>query len=710
MGKYGFSLEPPLQSDKIAHFKAESQTNKTPKSTTPVHQPLYQGLRLAFFFPSLDSEMFLPNWSPFIARRPLGSSEKSKENRPPTSLKQSSTTQSEVDTDHENSGVNLRLSNYKFEERNFRKFRIACGKSKLSKIEECLGRRRDSQPIMENPDSPVDSKEQHETPIEQLCDKIRREILSRAFHRWLGFCRKMRTLRSKLGNLVSPDLVTVDLPRNAHDGITPTLWTHIKKQCEPDFTFHELCRHIYFGSCDESLRREIWPYLLGVYTWGADKDELHNVRSMHRRYYVSTLRQWKTAETLAKKYDANEVDESQQVGSQQTNIPGPVLSKRCVSVCDMVTKPCMRLPSTQSLPSLRFIETCESPGNGGKRRQSVDVEPIQLSMLDQAQTGNGFIGAFAKSENLATPLPNSDRNAAFQLPDDYASGYDDEVGTPTHKDFPKNPIDASSFSPKDLDALSLNLYRIDKDVSRCDRNHSFFATPRRTFDSNPQSLQNPPEYSELNANLYKLRNIICTWVWLHLDTGYIQGMCDLLAPLLIVLEDEALTFACFSALMEWMLPNFPMSIDRSSLDRSPRTSNGNGPTAHTQTKTPTKPTLLSLARRASNLSDAAEISQTLFDSHTRPNTLPVLTAKSTVLTELSSKSASRCSVSLPVVPSPYTHALASRRLNCMDLRFSNLNSLIQVFDSKLHDYFRSKSMDTHLYFCYRWLLLDFKRG
>ncbi|KER29530.1 hypothetical protein T265_03835 [Opisthorchis viverrini] len=723
MGKYGFSLEPPLESDKtsltdsrslnialsLSEVKAETQTNKTPKSTTPGNQPLYQGLRLAFFFTNLDSEMFLPNWSPFMTRRPSGSSEKSNENRPPTSLRQSSTTQSEIDTDYENSGVNLRVSSYKFEGRNFRKFRIACGKSKLSKIEECLGRRRDSQPIMENPDSPLDYKERHETPIEQLCDNIRREILSRAFHRWLGFCRKMRTLRSKLGNLVSPDLVTVDLPRNAQDGITPTLWTHIKDRCEPDFTFHELCRHIYFGSCDESLRREIWPYLLGVYTWGADKDELRSVRSMHRRHYISSLRQWKAAETLAKKYDANDPDGSQQVGSQQTNIPGPVRSKRWVSVCDMVTKPSMRRSSTQSLPSLRFIETCESPKNGGKRRRSTDVEPIQFPLSDQVQTGNGFTESFANSESLTTPRLNSDGNAAFQLPDYYVSDYDDEVGTPTHQDFSNDSIDASKFFPKDLDALSLNLYRIDKDVSRCDRNHSFFATPKRTFDSRPQPQQNPLEYSELNENLHKLRNIICTWVWLHLDTGYIQGMCDLLAPLLIVLEEEALTFACFSALMEWMLPNFPTSIDRSSLDSSPRNSNANGPTVDTQRKTPTKPTLLSLARGAGTVSDAPESLQKIFDSHTRPNTSPVLTTKSTVLTELSSKSASLCSVSLPVVPSPYTRALASRRLNCMDLRFSNLNSLIQVFDSKLYDYFCSKSMDTHLYFCYRWLLLDFKR-
>lgn len=28
-----------------------------------------------------------------------------------------------------------------------------------------------------------------------------------------------------------------------------------------------------------------------------------------------------------------------------------------------------------------------------------------------------------------------------------------------------------------------------------------------------------------------------SYVWEHLDVGYVQGMCDLLAPLLVVLDD-----------------------------------------------------------------------------------------------------------------------------------------------------------------------------
>lgn len=93
----------------------------------------------------------------------------------------------------------------------------------------------------------------------------------------------------------------------------------------------------------------------------------------------------------------------------------------------------------------------------------------------------------------------------------------------------------SPFSQELLDLYTLNLHRIDKDVQRCDRNYWYF-TP---------------------ANLEKLRNIMCSYIWRHLDIGYVQGMCDLLAPLLVILDDEALAFSCFTELMKRMNQNFP---------------------------------------------------------------------------------------------------------------------------------------------------------
>ena len=49
----------------------------------------------------------------------------------------------------------------------------------------------------------------------------------------------------------------------------------------------------------------------------------------------------------------------------------------------------------------------------------------------------------------------------------------------------------------------------------------------------------------------------CRYVWCHLDFGYMQGMCDLVAPLLVIIDDEALTYSCFCELMKRMSSNFP---------------------------------------------------------------------------------------------------------------------------------------------------------
>ncbi|XP_041666214.1 small G protein signaling modulator 1 isoform X2 [Cheilinus undulatus] len=92
-----------------------------------------------------------------------------------------------------------------------------------------------------------------------------------------------------------------------------------------------------------------------------------------------------------------------------------------------------------------------------------------------------------------------------------------------------------TYSQETLDMYLINLHRIDKDVRRCDRAYWYFT----------------PE------NLEKLRNIMCSYVWQHLDTGYVQGMCDLLAPLLVILDDEVMAFSCFTELMKRMNQNFP---------------------------------------------------------------------------------------------------------------------------------------------------------
>ncbi|VDN54995.1 unnamed protein product [Dracunculus medinensis] len=151
----------------------------------------------------------------------------------------------------------------------------------------------------------------------------------------------------------------------------------------------------------------------------------------------------------------------------------------------------------------------------------------------------------------------------------------------------ENDARFSKMSKKDnlIHEFGVNLHRVIKDVERCDRTFSFFAE---------------------NDNLIKLKRVMCTYIWRNLKDGYIQGMCDLAAPLLVLFNDEALTLACFDRLMLKMKLNFPQNTG-------------------------------------------------------------------------------------------------------MDDNLANMRSLIQVIDPQLYEFMSTNGDFTHLYFCYRWFLLDFKR-
>ncbi|XP_026732446.1 TBC1 domain family member 15 isoform X3 [Trichoplusia ni] len=80
---------------------------------------------------------------------------------------------------------------------------------------------------------------------------------------------------------------------------------------------------------------------------------------------------------------------------------------------------------------------------------------------------------------------------------------------------------------------------VEKDVNRTDRTHPFYAG-----DNNP--------------NLVILQDILMTYVMYNFDLGYVQGMSDILAPLLLLLGNEVDSFWCFVGFMDKIASNFDM--------------------------------------------------------------------------------------------------------------------------------------------------------
>ncbi|XP_040837529.1 TBC1 domain family member 15 isoform X6 [Ochotona curzoniae] len=78
---------------------------------------------------------------------------------------------------------------------------------------------------------------------------------------------------------------------------------------------------------------------------------------------------------------------------------------------------------------------------------------------------------------------------------------------------------------------------IEKDVNRTDRTNKFYE-------------------GQDNPGLILLHDILMTYCMYDFDLGYVQGMSDLLSPLLYVMENEVDAFWCFAAYMDQMHHNF----------------------------------------------------------------------------------------------------------------------------------------------------------
>lgn len=89
--------------------------------------------------------------------------------------------------------------------------------------------------------------------------------------------------------------------------------------------------------------------------------------------------------------------------------------------------------------------------------------------------------------------------------------------------------------PKDIESLS---HMIRKDVVRTDKSCPYFDVP------------------DDHSNIESLFNILMTYAIVNPDVSYVQGMSDLVSPLLVVFNDEAITYTCFCSLMNRLKSHF----------------------------------------------------------------------------------------------------------------------------------------------------------
>uniref|UniRef100_A0A7N8WL47 Small G protein signaling modulator 1a n=1 Tax=Mastacembelus armatus TaxID=205130 RepID=A0A7N8WL47_9TELE len=505
-------------------------------------------------------------------------------------------------------------------------------------------------------------------PLKLLCDNMKYQIISRAFYGWLAYCRHLSTVRIHLSALVNHTIVAPDVPCDAYKGLTTDMWQKFLQDCTA-YEEQELLRLVYFGGVDPSLRKEVWPFLLGHYQFGMSEAERKEVDEKVRVCYQQTMREWLGCEEIVRQREkeqhaaalakcssgASMDSSSQKMCHHDSTISNESQSSQSSDRQSMAHLQSDSSSSTQVFESVEEVDQIETEPkneeakqvprmpNGALQNGTSSPDSGHPSSRNFSITSGLSDGSFSTEDSTApetTPrsaivpqapqspvkparttkpqevllvevkekipvqsvAPEVEKSLVLSADTRISRAresilsdepemeslyphFDSLAGSGDTKNKATSEESAgSAFSQELLDLYTLNLHRIEKDVQRCDRNYWYF-TP---------------------ANLEKLRNIMCSYIWRHLDIGYVQGMCDLLAPLLVILDDEAMAFSCFTELMKRMNQNFPHG-------------------------------------------------------------------------------------------------------GAMDTHFANMRSLIQILDSELFELMHQNGDYTHFYFCYRWFLLDFKR-
>uniref|UniRef100_A0A8C7GR30 Small G protein signaling modulator 1 n=1 Tax=Oncorhynchus kisutch TaxID=8019 RepID=A0A8C7GR30_ONCKI len=416
-------------------------------------------------------------------------------------------------------------------------------------------------------------------PLKQLCDQMKYQIISRAFYGWLAYCRHLSTVRTHLSALVNHTIVAPDAPGDALGGLTAEVWQRFLQDCTA-YKEQELLRLVYFGGVDPSLRKEVWPFLLGHYQFGMSEDDRKESSQSCSTDRQSLARLQSDSDSSTQVFES--VEDVEQIETEPKSEEAKPVPKipNGGGLPNVASSPDSGHPSSRNfsvtsgmsdhslstedstVPDTNPKTTISTPPQLTPAQQipvkvhqeeleadDPNVQPLALQDEKDLQglcESSGVGSALSEGSVHHLELRLEEKEKCKPSPEGTESIMSEEPEMESL--FPKfdfltvggelkiSPVPSigTTYSQELLDMYTINLHRIEKDVQRCDRNYWYF-TP---------------------ANLEKLTHYVI-YIWQHLEIGYVQGMCDLLAPLLVILDDEAMAYSCFTELMKRMNQNFP---------------------------------------------------------------------------------------------------------------------------------------------------------
>ncbi|MCI4379158.1 hypothetical protein PGIGA_G00224710 [Pangasianodon gigas] len=363
-------------------------------------------------------------------------------------------------------------------------------------------------------------------------------------------------------------------------------------------------KHLIFkGGLCHAVRKEAWKFLLGYYPWDSTHEERKNLQKRKTDEYFRMKLQWKSVSEEQEKRnsrlrdyksliekDVNRTDRNNKFYEGLDN-PGlillhDILMTYCMYDFDLgyvqgmsdLLSPILYVMENEVDAFWCFVSFMDQMVDLGTRPDVQRREPVMLEDWTKHKDSEGRVSNVPHLKHLIFKggLCHAVRKEAWKFLLGYYpwdSTHEERKNLQKRKtdEYFRMKLQWKSVSEEQEKRNSrLRDYKslIEKDVNRTDRNNKFYEGLDNPglillhdilmtycmYDFDLGYVQGMSDL--LSPILYVMENEVDAFCFICSGTGYVQGMSDLLSPILYVMENEVDAFWCFVSFMDQMHENF----------------------------------------------------------------------------------------------------------------------------------------------------------
>ncbi|CAM0956462.1 unnamed protein product [Alopecurus aequalis] len=318
----------------------------------------------------------------------------------------------------------------------------------------------------------------------------------------------------------------------------------------------KLVKRVRNGGIEPSIRAEVWPFLLGVYSLDSSQAEREAVKDHNRRGYLLLRKHclWKNNEEIKQPNETAEVEESISTGKVKESVTsvGSEEQPEKESVEEQI-------PSEEENPLVISEQEIQDKTAKATPENLTDENLCSSSSHDEDESEKSDVTHVeASRDDVASVHQSSVEDEEKSLPRYSTTGGNMETEAELSK--AARPVKAAR-TVEDFETwqriIRLDAVRANNDWASYSPSQA--AVPREKAVESAQAVC-LKDYEHLEPHRIhhasRLVAILEAYATYDPEIGYCQGMSDLLAPLLAVLEEDDEAFWCFAGFMRKARHNF----------------------------------------------------------------------------------------------------------------------------------------------------------